>query len=93
MEKTQKWIVVSISPYLILLVMIPVLWTIEDSDIEINENVIEDIIFGSLGVIIIAYWIAQIFPIYFMYKWATRYNLDNFGYKSQAGWMRHLDSN
>ena len=34
-------------------------------------------------------WIGIIFAmIYYMFKWTTRYNLDNFGFKSKRDWKR-----
>ena len=34
-------------------------------------------------------WIGIIFAmVYYMFKWTTRYNLENFGYKSKRDWKR-----
>ena len=86
MRKTSKWI-----PIFALFVAV---WFIIDA---VSGNMLsdtsysEDLVFPLSDTILVVYdRVIQIgsiaLVVYFMFKWTTAYNLENFGYKSKREW-------
>ena len=58
--------------------------------VEIIDDTAENELFFILFIIIIFITsiISIIFPIYLMFRWSTKYNLEKFGFKSRKEWIR-----
>ena len=62
--------------------------------VDIMQGIVPDAAAYAVSVVLtIAWdwvvWIGIIFAmVYYMFKWTTRYNLENFGYKSKRDWKR-----
>ncbi|RNJ76194.1 MAG: hypothetical protein D9C04_02245 [Nitrosopumilus sp. B06] len=85
MEKVQRWILISIlstgSTYGGFFAYFVAVEFAEKS------NVLYDMAF-VFGMILFGMGISAsiVLPIYFMYKWASEYNVENFGYESKIEW-------
>ena len=95
MKKTRRWIVIMFAPTTIMIVVPAIVVSyMTGMDMFATPEDMWDTnalftIFGFL--IYIPVGIAV--PIYFMFKWATEYNLLNFGYKSKYEWEQANDTN
>jgi hypothetical protein len=81
-EKTRKWILMALLSYVVNIFGSGLMYTDEYLN---STSTINEIIFISYVIILL---ILLPLIIYFMFKWTTKYNLKNFGYKSKKEWKR-----
>ena len=83
MKKTRKWIAVIL--FTILVEMLIVLLSLS------NETMYDE---GDTGIdllfilIFIPITVHIILPVYYMYKWTSNYNLENFDHESSKDWKK-----
>ena len=86
MRKTLKWI-----PIFVLFVVVWFIIDVVSGDMLSDTSRSEDLVFSLSDTILVVYdRVIQIgsiaLVVYFMFKWTTAYNLENFGYKSKREW-------
>ena len=77
MRKTRKWLLVCLVSQIPIMIAFYIIFQLDIG----NDS-------GLIGIVLGGYFFSWISPCYFMYKWATAYNLKMFGYKSERAWKR-----
>ena len=74
MKKTRKWILISTIIF------------VGSIFVAIYSEIIDGLLL--VAIIFIPTIIFTIIPIYLMFQWSTKYNLEKFGFKSRKEWIR-----